>query len=242
MFFTTYIVLFSRDRGGNISDVHVTNITTNSFTILWQTEIPTFSEVIVSENDQFLELFPRQSSDYNGFYDDTETIQDENGKWVLDPSNRTRKNIHHVTVRNLEPNKQYYFRILGDFKVFSFDKSVNTFSLEENLQNPHPIYGLALNYSEAENFANEGVVVFTIRNGEIESQKISSIINSQNGGWQYDLSKIRSVSGQEMSFTKDISSKLEFYVLTNIYEGNGFGDLSAYQPVGTLFYGVFYGE
>lgn len=242
LFLLTYLIFFSRDDGGNISNVQVTNVTSNSFTVFWQTETPTFSEIIVSENNSFLDLFPRQSSSYRSIYDDSEVIQNESGDWILDSSDRKRKNIHHVTVRNLLPNQTYYFRILGDLKSFSFGEGVKTFETSVSIENPDPIYGLALNYSEPENFASEGVVIFNIKNADEVSQKISSLIDPKNGGWQYDLSKIRKEDGSIINFSKDINSKLEIEIFTNLYEGNGFGNLTNYKPVNSVFYGVFYGQ
>lgn len=231
-----YFISFSNDDGGIIKNVEVTNLGYSSFTVSWETEKPVVSEIMLSQKDNFLELFPRLSTGVQFFYHDRDDLN--NLDTARQPS--APKRFHHVTVSGLEPETQYFFRILGQFKAFEFGVPVVTRAIPEQLQQPRPIYGRALNHFEGESFTQDGFVRMYLQNGEFKSQLMSSTINTKNGGWQQDLANIVLENGTQFIWSEMADTKIFFDIFTSDGEGVGFGDLGEGRVIPNIFYNVLY--
>ncbi len=98
---------------------------------------------------------------------------------------KKNRNIHHVTIRNLDPESEYYFRIESGNKIYSGEtKSFSTTTVTEEFPEPKTIIGkVALINGNA---PKDGLVFYTMEGRpdiEIKSQPLS-----ENGSFSIDIS------------------------------------------------------
>ncbi len=239
--FLLVLFLYLIDDGGAIYNVEITNVTSNSFVISWQTKKKVVSKVIVGKNDNLFPVLAQYTSGSKIYFDqgdaEDEDVDDEK---LVNPKSR---NFHYVNVTGLDPETKYHIRILGDIKSFApeYKDSVKTFSIVQDLSTPKPFYSRALNYSDGDKFAEEGFLRFYLQDESgKKSQLMSSLINPKNGGWNSDLANIRLEDGTE--FTWEFSEKvnLNLEIFTSEGEGSGYGNLGSGNVLQNFFYNVRY--
>lgn len=202
-------------------DVRLTNITDSSMTISWITNYPMKGIVYYKDSDSFLPG-PLSWIGSNKAVDDRDMalaqakcVEEYNKEhkvssdFVVDTSNYDCTDIevseyggyftHHVTLKNLDSNKMYYFRV-GD-GYFSWKKDIDSsatfYALDKEVDTPNPIYGKIVN--EAGEYIDDSVVYIKFTNAYTgkESMYYSSATN-ENGGWYLDGNNIRTIEGEPM--------------------------------------------
>lgn len=120
--------------------VLATNVTDSGATYTWYTSDDTIGKVKVKE----------VGGSWLGetFYDDRDVEQDlDTGEYVLKEAGAQERNTHHVSIRGLEPEKEYEVVIAGRITNVDKDESgaelvnITTPEVNENLTTPDPAYG-----------------------------------------------------------------------------------------------------
>jgi hypothetical protein len=112
------------------ADVQMTNITDNSFTVIWRTNSNDHSVVQVTQDVQYIQNIDEVS--YNGnlsyFIDDRDTTVDITEALSPDGLYQLGKyRIHHVTVNNIDPTKKVYFAISNGQKIWNVELGNNSY-------------------------------------------------------------------------------------------------------------------
>jgi hypothetical protein len=236
------------ENDNKISNVRISNLSSNSVSISWLTEAQTQGEIIYSTEDDFpnaLEkLFFTNEKNIIAF-DDRNVKRIDGiestafGNYEYDESIAKNRTIHHVTLRNLEPSTQYFFRINGrltQFEGLDSEKneiiSFKTLGESENIEEPNPVYGSVVNYIEEEPGPSDGIVYYQIVDAtdlENRSSTYSSLV-SADGGWTGELSNILDSEGQSFSWNSS-----DYLLHTDIYSNVGSGynrlELDELKPV-----------
>jgi hypothetical protein len=153
-------------RKVTIISANLANQTSNSATIVWLTDKPALGKVELSENEDF--------STSTNYYDDRDLEETGVGAYKL--LEQTKRDVHHVTMRGLAPEKIYYYRIINNengAEVSNF----KTPKINDNIVSPDPVYGKLTNQSE-------GVVMLKKLSSEGESQLVSTVLS--NGTYSLD--------------------------------------------------------
>jgi hypothetical protein len=242
IFITNFLIQYLNDDQGKVSNIEITNLTNNSFTVSWQTERPVVSKVIVSKSENLFQLLPLNkilNPDKQVFYNDYDTELDKDGSISILRDDVSR-NIHYVTVYNLDPDTEYHIWVMGDAKAMKIDKNIKTYKSPESINDPIPVVGRALNHYEGEKFADAGFVRIKFKSNGKVSQIKSSNIDITNGGWQMDVSNLYDENGNKMDLIFDESSSYEGEIYTSLGEGIAFGNLADGGVVNNFYYNIRY--
>lgn len=186
IFITTFLKMplqQSRASKANLKRVEITNLNPIQATIFWQTDIKEVGWLVYGDNKNNL----------NNVAFDERDISENKNKYLN----------HYVVLKNLTPDKTYYFAIISnnqkiirpDNKYFSF-KTPKTIS---NLTKLSPISGKILD----ENLSplNSGVVLLSIKDKKIFS--LSYLLKS-SGDWIIPLNSFYSKDNfSEIALTGD---------------------------------------
>lgn len=199
--------------------VTVSNITDSSFTVSWVTDVPTRGYVYYKEKDSFLpgllgwinsgvayddrDWAYNQSVCVNEFnanseVDDTFTVVNSDN---FDCEDIKVKNIesfytHHVTLKNLDAEKEYYFRVGNGFWGWKTEEySSSTFSLLTDILEPAPVFGRVVITDDLTSYDSIIYGKFLNYGNEKESVLYSSVTND-DGGWYLDASGARDEEGE----------------------------------------------
>ncbi|MBU0975815.1 hypothetical protein KJ918_03375, partial [Patescibacteria group bacterium] len=122
-------------------------------------------------------------------YDDRDIEEIEQGEYEV--INKGKYYTHHVTLRDLEENTRYFYRISTGFKTIKVEELpiLATTSIAEEIEVPYPVYGLVTD--GADRRVNDGIIYLKMmsKNGE-ESSYLSTYTNDE-GGWSLDISNAR---------------------------------------------------
>ncbi len=151
--------------------VRITNVSDNRFTVSWVTTAPTAGYVYWGKVGEKLT---------NEAVDDRDSIASEGGSY----------NVHHVTVKDLQPNTQYAFRIASSSKKALYDNNGSPYTVSTGpiLTATPPadtVYGSVQTQSGA---PAEGVLVYVDIPG---ATPLSTLVKS-SGNWTLPLSIARS--------------------------------------------------
>lgn len=225
--------------------VRVSNVTDSAFTVSWVTDEPMKGIVYYGEKDNFLPgplawlgkkkaVDDRDATDamsecVSKFNEKVSKTRDEN--FTVDASGFDCNNVkvrkygkyytHHVTVQNLEAEKEYFFRVGNGYISYKTGKTEGVEYIEREMQaisefrsrthptikgiaTPNPAYGTSYNIF----FASDGTVIEkknfdsiiflkTFKEGA-EYPTMSSVVNA-DGGWTIDLSNIRESNGESLN-------------------------------------------
>jgi hypothetical protein len=230
LFTVTY--LYAIDPFQKPSDVRVTNMSDRSATISWVTDKPAKGAVIYGEKDSFMPGL-LASVGQGIAYDDRDVAKAvlEGAKELEDDLEARdtaissseletdvsvtaldRYYVHHVTVKGLDPEKEYFFMVgdgvrfdSGTFADDEFslvqDNSLITFSELEDLENPNPTYGKVVSGFEGDKV--EDSIIYLRPGYDTPSAPLSAVTNSE-GNWYIDFSNSRSADGETlMSFDEE---------------------------------------
>lgn len=227
--------------------VRVTNTTESSFTVSWTTNSPMKGIVYYKEKDSFL-VGPLSWLGSMRAYDDrdyaiaqTECVEEFNqnvdvGKDFsvsgesfnceeVSVSKFGKYYTHHVTLKGLDSEKEYFFRVGDGYfswdvdsgrQVFRDDEfptvssfSGKTFSVKESVSEPNPAFGEMVGVVREgdvfkEDDSVDGLVFAKLVSLDnlTESSILSSSINS-TGGWYIDKGNARQVDGSLYDYVID---------------------------------------
>ena len=228
--------------------VRVTNVTDSAFTVSWVTDSPMSGIVYYGEKSTFLpgplawlgkkkavddrDFSDAQSECVSKFNEEASKNKDEN--FTIDASGFDCNDIkvwkygkyytHHVTVQNLEAEKEYFFRV-GD-GVISFGKNSGEFVVGEiegvneflaktrplfnEVLSPNPAFGTTETvYQTLDGYYSyekeyDSMVFLSIKNSEGLSFPVLSSVANKDGGWSMDLSNLRDAEGNPVSIEGNI--------------------------------------
>jgi len=130
--------------------------------------------------------------------------------FIIDDFGSISSTIHHVTLKNLEPETQYYFAITNGLLIYAQDKSrkalltVKTTSNLNGIPQPFPCYGTVESFSEDLPFSP--IVVYV--SGK-DSSLISAYTNSA-GNFSLDLANLRTADlSQTLNLNQNANLILE---------------------------------
>lgn len=220
--------------------VRVSNVTDSAFTVSWVTDEPMVGVVYYGEKDSFLpgplswlgkkkavddrDVSEAQTECVSKFNKKVSKTRDEN--FTVDASGFDCHNVkvfkkghyytHHVTVGNLDADKEYFFRVGNGYISYKTNNgiyaegeplgedefSVHTKKTFENISTPNPAYGIIEEvYQTADgvfalnkNFDSMLFLSVYSKNGTVHPGLFSSVAN-KDGGWSIDLSNVRDEEG-----------------------------------------------
>lgn len=192
-------------------NVVVTNVTDRSVTVTWTTDRPAEGSVIV-ENGDFLVPVTLALPSLDKNYDDRDVAMAEK-EAALELNNDSdellsSKDIseikvtklgkyytHHVTVKNLSPDKTYTFKIRSGAFYIAADwrptvlTKFTTFKELEEITTPDPAYGVISERTDnlyVLNNSQDALVYLTVNSTKGRSNILSAVVNQQ-GGYYFDL-------------------------------------------------------
>jgi hypothetical protein len=227
----SFLALYLSESDKGLSDLRITNITSNSATISWTTEKETKGVVRFSEENSwpiFINRFTGQKA-----HDDRNLEYDEDNNVKYSKEIAKDRIFHHVTIGNLNPETEYFFRIAGKFKVFKADiESFKTLPLTDVVAVPDPAYGEIKNFMvEGEN-PKDGIVYFKIKNKD-NDQDVSenySVTIAENSTWSIDLASVRTTYGDIFNWNAE-NYELEAEFKSDIGYGWQNFELDEYKPM-----------
>lgn len=234
-------------KANNIpKDVRVTNVTSRSVTLSWITDSIDTATVLIGEEDKFA-WGPFAGVGSKKYYEDRDVsvaILDQYDRIGIEPdaydvkvTKHGKFYTHHVTVGNLEPQTDYYFRIGNDIWWWKATESLVTpNSLEipvaevdsfttsialSNVPTPNPSYGVIYSSENLdgvliENSYIDALVLVKSISDDGESQYLSTITND-TGGWAIDKSNFRTEDGSLVGSFSDGEAELEITVQLENY-------------------------
>lgn len=228
---TLFIFTYLRDDGGEISNVRITNLTSNSATITWTTKKPVSGKVFLSKDNSFLPVFGNIGKEV--FYDDRDTKQDQNGDFVL--TSQSSRVTHHVTIRKLDPDSKYYIRIGSTIKTIDFEKNnFETYAVIDDINTPDPMYGV-VTPGEGDILLTEGLIFYTIEDTAATDLKITNLYSTylnENSSYSANIAGLLYPDGK--IHTNKVTDELYIEVLTNSGGVNDYFKLDEYQPLPEL--------
>lgn len=222
--------------------VRVTNVTDSAFTVSWVTDSPMPGIVYYGEKDTFLPgplawLGKKKAVDDRDFSNtqgeciskfNKEASKNKDENFTIDASGFDCNDVkvwkygkyftHHVTVQNLDAEKEYFFRVGDGVLSYSKGKTDGVVYVEREIpeidsfkqktlpvitkvEAPNPAYGTSYNIyyrddgtmGEKKNF-DSLIFLKTFKEGK-SIPTMSSVCNS-DGGWSIDLSNLRDEKGE----------------------------------------------
>ncbi|MFQ5493533.1 MAG: fibronectin type III domain-containing protein, partial [Candidatus Dojkabacteria bacterium] len=232
-----YLGLYAFDDGGRIRDVRVSNLTANGATISWVTDDPAVGKVYYSDSDSWVPLMERLGKQVA--YDDHDTEQSHTGSFGVNKDGLQERYLHHVTVRDLEPEKTYYFRVGESLRLFKGeDTEFSTLKVIEEIQTPDPVYGRVFPDNESDEGIANALVFYRVYrlDGEEEaaSTKWYSSLLNENSGWTGDLALLTDPIGNIYNINNSMDL-LEVVAVTRNYQAVRSYELVEYKPLPDLY-------
>lgn len=197
-------------------NVRLTNVTDSTFTISFLTDSATSAFVKYGTEENNLTL---RSSD------DRDQLSGTVAEYTM----------HHITVRNLDPNKKYFY-VIGTGSGALFDNNGSVFNLTTAKRTGAPsaaktIYGSVTNESGA---PASGAVVFI----KVEGAGDMSALVTNAGGWAIPLSNARTPDGGAYAVIRN-ETPLNITVQggKSSQTAQGSVTVSEAQPVPTISFG-----
>lgn len=155
------MVMTGSFKNVSITNIFLTNQTSNSASIIWTTNKAATGKVQVSEAEDFNTLAE--------YFDDRDLEEIGIGQYEL--TSQTERQVHHVTLRGLNPEKTYYYRIINNESIEEIqNNSFKTPKVNEDIVAPDPVYGKVVNQTD-------GVVMMKKIAGDGSSQMVSTVIS-----------------------------------------------------------------
>ncbi len=185
----TGVVIYLTEKTVDIEEVRVTNITGTSATVTWVTEEAVRGSVIYSEKDKWVPVI--ENIGKKRAYDDRDTEEVEYGEYEL--KKWEEYYVHHVTLRNLEPNSKYYYRISTGMKSIEYDyPALETVDVADELNSPYPVYGRILDVQG--NYLGDSIILLELEGVDTENEELGvkksqvlSTVSNESSGWSIDI-------------------------------------------------------
>lgn len=199
-------------------NIRITNLTSRSATVSWITEDATPGIVVVSEKQSFLPLILARFSgklayddrDYSDAQLEIAQSSDDPTQIVEDDIKVTkfgRYYVHHVTLRNLNPESTYYFQVGNGYRFESGEgkfaneiegfttsstNSLTTYKELESIPKPNPNYG-KVRMAMGSNVP-DAIMYLSVVSAK-DSSPLSAVVND-TGNWYIDISNTRDSAGE----------------------------------------------
>ncbi len=162
-------VIIYTDSQASVIDLEPTNITDSALTLVWRSDTPYIPQVLYKLADQ---------------------------NWQVDEGAQARY-THHVTIRNLNPDTKYKFKLKGKLSGRELLANITTKPLIAQLKAPDPAYG---NIDGLED--NDAIVKFT----DPETKVTLSSTLSQSFTYTTDTSSWELLTGKKFIPSELIAS------------------------------------
>ncbi|HCC68013.1 TPA: hypothetical protein DEP90_02280 [Patescibacteria group bacterium] len=254
--------------------VRVTNVTDRAATVSWVTDSLTKGTVFYSKENSFLPAFLPYIFSERGYDDRDYTVAQT--KYL----NRVNQNyddyeyseedisvfrlgnyyVHHVTLKNLDPDTQYYFRVSDGFWSWDVDTvnqsvqeheypvvnefTFSTFVALDSIPVPDPAYGRIIGveyddegYMSSDDSIDSVIFAFLMDQDQSKVSLALSSVTNTSGGWSIDKANARYGDG---SLATDFVEGDDFLAVYLQYENEDLTRMMAYSlgiedtPVETL--------
>ncbi len=136
----TMATLLISDNNISVRDMAITNVTDTAFSVTWVSDEPYVGGIVFQDNDNWPVLFAQSGKSV--VFDDRDVELDSQGVYRQVDTGAKARYTHHITLRGLKPETQYFFRVTGRMNGKVGDiKSATTQKLREDLKTPDPFYG-----------------------------------------------------------------------------------------------------
>lgn len=216
------------------TNLRLSNITANGATISWTTGIEVNAKLRVREIGG--------EWDNEIYYDDRDLEQNtQTGEYELKPRGSLKRKTHHVSLRALEPEKEYEFMILGSLNNFTQDMDgesfprIQTTTLNSELVAPDPMYGTVLHYDLSVAPPTDGIVYYQLYTpGELQvrSKTYSTVLNGSSS-WSGDVANVMTVNDDK--FVPGESTIINISVVTSVGTAEKSFALKSYKPLPMIF-------
>lgn len=224
--------------------VRVSNVTDSAFTVSWVTEEPMVGVVYYGDKDSFLpgpltgigkskavddrDVSNAQTDCVSEFNKEASKNKDDNFTIDIEGydcnsvkvTKRGSYYTHHVTVQNLEAEKEYYFRVGDGYISYAKGKtdgveyierempavevfSQKTLPVINEVSSPNPAYGTSYNLF----YSNDGqvgmkknfdAIIFLKTFKEGIQYPLMSAVSNVDGGWSIDYANVRDSEGKTL--------------------------------------------
>lgn len=169
-------IFFSKASSTSVpSEVKISNLTDNSFTVSWKTQDKLTGYVAYGTGEN---LSSAQSDD-------------------RDDKSRMERNIHYVTIKNLNPATDYSFKIGSGTETFDNNGKPYTVKTGPLIQgqavNNNPISGTLERKDQT--IPEEGIIYLTV-----DKDTLLSILIRNDGTWTLDLNNLRAKDLQSYKY------------------------------------------
>ncbi len=218
---TGVIIVFTlQDNSISVRDVEVTNLTDTAFTLTWVSDEKYEGRVVYKEGEGWPAVLAQLGQEIA--FDDRDVELKEDGTYRISDAGIKPRHTHHVTVRNLNPDTEYGFRIAGQINGKEAEVTkVKTKAIIEDLNTPDPGYG------KVENANNEDAMIILTHKDKPEIS-LSSYL-SPEGTYSIDFNGF----GVENVYAMDLVVKFvsqEDVIAQASFESGG------YKPLNTIDY------
>lgn len=198
-------LIFLVGGGEKPFDMRVTNIDSTSATLTWITKGLEYSAVAYNSTGEWKLVF--NDSYANLALDDRDMDYDSSRGYLVKRIDKYF--VHHVTLRNLEPDTKYSIRLMyGPKMLHKYDyPEFKTASGSIEVSNPVKISG-SLVVGGAYGSVSDALVIATVvdyKTGD-KSSPVSTIVND-DGTYSFDISKVRSA---------DLEKVIEYHPLNKV--------------------------
>ncbi len=222
----TMATLLISDNNISVRDMAITNVTDTAFSVTWVSDEPYVGGIVFQDNDNWPLLFAQSGKSV--IFDDRDVELDSQGVYRQVDSGVKTRYTHHVTLRGLKPETQYFFRVTGRMNGKVGDiKSATTQKLREDLKTPDPGYG---KIEGQELPADDGLIVLTAAGKENEgSPKLFSTTLSSNNTYSIDMNPIlEDIRPEELSLRGAIK------ISNSIRTVHNYQNPKQYKPLETV--------
>jgi hypothetical protein len=211
------------DSNISVKNVTVTNVTDTAFTLTWVSDTPYIGRVVYQKSSEnWPALFAQAGKQLA--YDDRDVEISTDGNYVQVEAGAQPRYTHHVTVRNLQPETEYSFRVAGAMNGKQAEIATSkTLSIIEDITTPDPAYGKVEGGE-----GKDTILVFTYN--DETSQKVVSTFTSAASTYSFDANGLGQKDFSAALLTANVSSGKDKGAIVTFKSG-------AYKPLDTIVLG-----
>jgi hypothetical protein len=176
IFLVAFVWIWNSDRSISIKDVLITNVADTTATIVWTSETQYQGRVV------YAPILGNQVP-FNWQLGQEIAVDDRDALAGQDAKPRY---THHVTLKNLQPDTKYYFRVAGN--LFGKEALVRTFSTDaerDSIDEPTPAYGVLTGETDT-----DGIIVLHKRAGREGQEEFVSSPLAANNSYSLDINSL----------------------------------------------------
>jgi hypothetical protein len=196
LFILCFLLSFHKLYAEPIKNPMITNITGSMFTVIYQSQHPVKTKILYGQDPKNLK----------------ETAYDDRGKEIVDT-------VHHITVKGLKPQTEYFFVILSGKQRITADENKPFRVRTGNPLIPSGslvIYGKILRPDEKTPAKESIVCLILLKQMDQDEPKISSMLScivDKKGFWNIDAVNFRTLDNCCLFNPSTESDLLKIYIL-----------------------------